>query len=199
MISAYRSGTSPVHRMPTGIKLISFIGMSLVIAAVVTDLWQVVAALTFVMTAYALAGLDARVLTRQVLAVRWVIVFMLVPQLLFLPALVAASNTARVALIIVLAALFTITTRVPDLLDAVERALVPLRRFGVRPEGVALALALTITSIPVLAGFASTIRDAQRARGIPAHRVSFAVPLLIMSLKHADDLADAVSARGIEP
>ena len=42
MISAYRSGTSPVHRMPTGIKLISFIGMSLVIAAAVADLWQVV-------------------------------------------------------------------------------------------------------------------------------------------------------------
>ncbi|CAD5997972.1 energy-coupling factor transporter transmembrane protein EcfT [Agreia sp. COWG] len=198
MISMYRSGTSLVHRLPTGIKLISFLGVSLVIATTVTNPWHIVAALTFVMAAYALAGLDVRVMTDQVLAVRWVILFMLVPQLLFLPAHVAVTNTARVALIVVLAALFSITTRIPDLLDAAERALAPLRRFGVRPESVALTFALTITSVPVLAGFASTIRDAQRARGIPAHRVSFAVPLLIMSLRHADDLADAISARGIE-
>jgi biotin transport system permease protein len=103
-----------------------------------------------------------------------------------------------VVLILVLAALFTMTTRIPDLLDAAERAASPLRRVGIRPESVALLLGLSITSIPVIAGLAATVRDAQRARGISAHRVTFAVPLLIMSLKHADDLADAVNARGIE-
>ena len=123
---------------------------------------------------------------------------MLVPQMVFLSALDAVSNTARVVLILVLAALFTMTTRIPDLLDAAERAASPLRRVGIRPESVALLLGLSITSIPVIAGFAATVRDAQRARGISAHRVTFAVPLLIMSLKHADDLADAVNARGIE-
>ncbi|WP_052521647.1 energy-coupling factor transporter transmembrane component T family protein [Agreia bicolorata] len=185
--------------MPTGLKLVCFIGASLAIATTTTSLWQVISALTFVMTGYACAGLSARVLASQVVAARWIILFMLAPQLLFLPAIDAVTNTARVALIVILAALFTLTTRIPDLLDATERACAPFRRFGIRPEAVALVLALTITSIPVIAGFAATIRDAQRARGIPPHRLSFAVPLLIMSLKHADDLADAVSARGIEP
>jgi biotin transport system permease protein len=195
----YRSGTSPLHRLPPGLKLIGFIGTSLVIAATATNLWAIVAASTFVVTGYALADLDVRVMIKQILEIRWLILFTLVPQVLFLPVLDAVTNTARVALVVVLAALFTITTRIPDLLDAVERGSAPLRRFGIRTEGAALSLALTMTSIPVLGGFAATIRDAQRARGIPAHRVSFAVPLLIMSLKHADDLADAVSARGIEP
>lgn len=198
MISMYRSGTSPLHRLPPGIKLIGFIGISLVIAATTTSMWHVIAASTFVMTGYALAGLGLRALMSQIVEVRWVTVFMLVPQLLFLPALDAVTNTARVVLILVLAALFTMTTRMPDLLDAAERAASPLRRIGIRPESVALLLALSITSIPVIAGLAATVRDAGRARGIPAHRVSFAVPLLIMSLKHADDLADAVSSRGIE-
>jgi len=198
VISVYRSGTSILHRLPPGLKLIGFIGTSLVIAVTTTHLLEVVAAATFVMTGYAAAGLGVRALTSQILAVKWVIVFMLVPQMVFLSALDAVSNTARVVLILVLAALFTMATRIPDLLDAAERAASPLRRVGIRPESVALLLGLSITSIPVIAGFAATVRDAQRARGISAHRVTFAVPLLIMSLKHADDLADAVNARGIE-
>lgn len=199
MITMYRSGTSPLHRIPAGLKLVGFIGVSLVIAATGTSVWGVVAASVVVIVGYAIAGLNARVVANQIVGVRWVILFMLVPQTLFLPALDAVTNTARVTLIVLLAALFTLTTRIPDLLDATERAISPFRRFGVRPEAVALALSLTVTSIPVIGGFAATVRDAQRARGIPAHRLIFAVPLLIMSLKHADDLADAVSARGIEP
>ncbi len=69
---------------------------------------------------------------------------------------------------------------------------------GVNPSRVALMLSMTITTIPVIAGFAAQIREAQRARGVPLAPLAFVVPLLIMTLKHSDDLADALTARGID-
>ena len=40
---------------------------------------------------------------------------------------------------------------------AIECVLGPLRRFGVAPEVVALLLSITITTIPVLAGFVNQV------------------------------------------
>jgi energy-coupling factor transport system permease protein len=58
--------------------------------------------------------------------------------------------------------------------------------------------------IPVLIRHAQNIRDAQRARGIPIegglrsifYLPAFAGPLLIQAFKFADELAEAMEARG---
>ncbi len=198
MILLYRHGRSLIHRMPAGLKVLAFTLIALAIALSAGNGWALPVAGVLAVCLYLLAGLGVGTLLRQILAVRWVIVVMLLTQVLFLPVLVAVTNTGRVLVVIVLAALITLTTRIPALLDATERALAPLRRFGVNPASIGLLLALTITAIPVITGFAAAIRDAQRARGAPVRLRTFAVPLLVMSLKHSDDLADALTARGIE-
>ncbi len=198
MILLYRHGKSLIHRMPAGLKVLAFTLIALAIALSAGNGWTLPVAGVLAVCLYLLAGLGVGTLLRQILAVRWVIVVMLLTQVLFLPVLVAVTNTGRVLVVIVLAALITLTTRIPALLDATERALAPLRRFGVNPASIGLLLALTITAIPVITGFAAAIRDAQRARGAPVRLRTFAVPLLVMSLKHSDDLADALTARGIE-
>jgi biotin transport system permease protein len=109
-----------------------------------------------------------------------------------------AANIVRVVAVILLANLVTLTTRTDDLVDAIERALAPLRHLRVNPGRVALMLSMTITTIPVIAGYAAQIREAQRARGVPVAPLAFVVPLLVMALKHADDLADALTARGVD-
>lgn len=198
MIMLYRHGRSLIHRMPAGLKVLVFTLIALAIALSAGSGWALPVAGVLAVCLYLLAGLGVGTLLRQILAVRWVIVVMLLTQVLFLPVPVAVTNTGRVLVVIVLAALITLTTRIPALLDATERALAPLRRFGVNPASIGLLLALTITAIPVITGFAAAIRDAQRARGAPVRLRTFAVPLLVMSLKHSDDLADALTARGIE-
>ena len=196
MIALYTPGTSPLHRMPAGPKVLVFMAITLTISLTAGLLWSLLLAVLLVCVGYLLSGLGVRQLARQVVAARYLVAVMLITQLIFLPPLVAVANTGRVLAVVVLAALVSLTTRVPALIDATERALGPLRRFGVNPASVGLLLALTITTIPVIAAFATTIRDAQRARGVPVRLVTFTVPLLIMSLKHSDDLADALAARG---
>jgi biotin transport system permease protein len=198
MIVLYVPGSSVLHRAPAGLKVIAFAILALAIALTARNVWALAAAGCLTVVLYLIAGFGPRILLRQVYAARWIVLVMLVTQVIFLPIPVAATNTGRVLVVIVLAALITLTTRIPALLDATERALAPLRRFAVNPAAVGLLLALTITAIPVIGGFAADIREARRARGAPTRLQTFVVPLLVMSLKHSDDLADALAARGIE-
>ena len=198
MIGLYHPGTSLLHRTPAGVKVLVFAALTLAIALTAGGAWTLPAAGCLTATLYLLAGLGIRSLLRQFCAARWIVLVMLATQVIFLPVLVALTNTGRVLIVIVLAALITLTTRIPALLDATERALAPFRQFGVNPAAIGLLLALTITAIPVIGGFAADIREAQRARGAPVRLQRFVVPLLVMSLKHSDELADALTARGIE-
>ncbi|MGG7509449.1 CbiQ family ECF transporter T component [Plantibacter sp. YIM 135249] len=198
MIALYRPGTSPLHRMPTGPKVLVVLALILLVSIVPHTLWTLLAAFGLVIVGYLLGGLGIGALLRQVLVVRWLIVITLGAQLLFLTIPQATTNTARVLIAVLLAALLTLTTRTSALLDATERALGPLRRFGVDPSRIGLLFAMTITIIPVIGSFATTILEAQRARGVPLRPQTFVVPLLVMSMKHADDLGDAMVARGIE-
>ncbi len=72
------------------------------------------------------------------------------------------------------------------------------------PYPFAFVLTASMQFIPILARRASSIRDAQRARGIPLdsgfriirHLPALAGPLLIQAFKLADELAEAMEARG---
>jgi biotin transport system permease protein len=197
MIALYRPGTSLLHRMAAGPKILVFAAVALLLSLLPVTVWTVVAAYAVVAVAYVLSQVGIREFGHQLYTIRWMVVVMLIPQFIFLTPLAAVTTTSRVVAVILLAALITLTTRVPDLLDAVERSLGPLRRFGVDPTAIGLLFALTITAIPVIRGFAFTIREAQRARGARPRLSIFVVPLLVLSLKHADDVADALTARGV--
>jgi biotin transport system permease protein len=198
MIALYRPGDSILHRMPAGVKLVAFGVIAIAVSILGATPIGLAIAATLTIVLYFVGGFGPREMLRQVLVIKWVIVVMLVTQLIFLTAVTALSNTGRVVVVVVLAALLTLTTRVPAVLNSVERGLAPLRRVGGNPAAVGLVLALTITAIPVIARFATDIREAQRARGVQVGPHTAIVPLLVLSLKHADELAESLAARGVE-
>jgi energy-coupling factor transport system permease protein len=78
-----------------------------------------------------------------------------------------------------------------------------LLKMGV-PYPFAFVLSASMQFVPVLVRQLGNIRDAQRARGIPIegglslliHLPALAGPLLIQAFKFADELAEAMEARG---
>lgn len=95
-----------------------------------------------------------------------------------------------------LANLVTMTTRLEDMIDCVERATAPLARFGMRPKVLAVAIALVIRFTPVLMDKASQLGQAWRARS--ARRVNWRIvlPISLMALDDAERVAEAIRARG---
>lgn len=109
----------------------------------------------------------------------------------------AAEILLRVAALMAFALAVTLTTRTSDLIQVCERALYPLDRLGWIDAGrVALALALTLRFIPEIWRNYQDIREAQAARGLSRNALALTVPLLVRTLKRADEVGDAIDARG---
>lgn len=197
MLSLYRPGTGLLHRMPAGPKALALAAVVLGLSFLPSAWWAAGVAVAVAALGYAVAGLGAGTLLRQLAALRWLLAVTAVVQLLFVPPEAAVANTSRVLATILLASLLVLTTRLADLLEAVERLLAPATRWGVAPERASLLLAITITTVPVLARLGSGVREAQRARGAAASLARFVIPFLVVSLKHADELGEALTARGV--
>jgi biotin transport system permease protein len=195
-LGLYEPGTGPLHRTPAGPKL-----AGLLVLVTVTVLLGSSVALAVLAGAVAVGYAVEQVpphrlgqLLRTLVPVLVVVVALQAWLLGWAPAAVAGL---RLAVAIGAAALFTLTTRVDAVVAAVERALGPLRRLGVRPDRVGLAVGLTVAAVGALSAIAGEVREAARARGADRSVTAFAVPFLVRTLRHADELGEALAARGI--
>jgi biotin transport system permease protein len=196
-LGLYRPGTSLVHRTPAGIKLVLLL-VAGAVSIFVHDAWQVGVVLAVVVALYLVSGFSLVQLARQARPLLWVLVVVGAFHLLVNGWEEAAVVVGVILALVLLAGLVTLTSTTTALVDSLVTALRPARRLGVDADRVGLLLALSIRSVPVVAGLAMEVRDAQRARGLTSSARAFAVPLIIRALRHADRLGEALVARGID-
>lgn len=188
----YWPGTSVPHRCPAGVKLL------LLAVLLVVTLRYPVAMLVPTAALYVLARIPWRVAWSSVRPL-WILLLVTgVFQVLTLGWHRAVDVVCGLLVSVALAGLVTLTTRVDAMLDVLARMLRPLRRVGVDPFRVALLLALTIRCVPMLAGIVSSVREAQLARGAGRNPLALAVPVVVRTLRAADALGEALTARGLD-
>jgi biotin transport system permease protein len=195
-MNTYRPGRSWLHVLPASVKLAG-LAAGMVAVLLVDSPAGIAAAAGVTVLLYLTAGM-VRALPAQAWSLRWLVAGLVTLQVLTSGWAAAVVVTGRVVVAVGLAGLITLTTRVVDLLDVLERVLRPLRRLRVDSERVALVLALAIRVVPVVAGLAAEVRDAQRARGLRGSVRAYAVPLVVRTLRHADALGEALVARGLD-
>lgn len=197
MLSLYYPANSLLHRAPTSLKLLLLALGSIALFFLPNSYWSLLV-VGIPVLGYLIARLPLRLLGTDVLRMALLLVFLLITQLIFNEPEVAATVIARLTTIILAAQLFTRTTRIKHLITTVERLTTPLKPLGVNPYKVALAVALMLSALGQIMGFIRQVRDAQRARGVRLAPWSWVVPVLVLSLKHADDVADALTVRGLD-
>ncbi|UEA59706.1 energy-coupling factor transporter transmembrane protein EcfT [Gordonia otitidis] len=197
-LGTYRPGSSLVHRLSPGVKLLGLAAGILAITLCVRSLPALAIAAAAVTVVYGLAGIGPVTAWRQFRPTLWILVFVLVFQLIFTDWRRAVLVTGILALSVLLAAIVSLTTRTTDMLDSMTHAMAPLRRLGVRTDLIAIALALTIRTIPLIVEIAGQVDEARRARGLrPGARILVA-PIVIAALRTADGFAESLSARGLD-
>lgn len=197
MLSLYHPGTGLWHRMPPGRKVLLLVALVLVVSLLPATWISSAVAAGLCLLCYAVPGTGWRQLRRQVWALRLLVVLSFAGQAIFLGLEAATIGTVRITAAVVLAALLALTTQVTALLEVFERALAPLRVIGRDPGRAALLLVVAFGAVPTLLRLAQQVREAQRARGAGRGIRPFAVPFLVLALKHADELGDALAARGV--
>lgn len=195
--SAYIPGSSPLHRMPAGAKTLVLIGFLLLTAILVRSIPWALATLGVTIAAYALARITPRQALSQLIAP--------LPILLLLAVLLwwrtdftqAAVNFLVILSAVSLAILLTMTTRVSDMMDALETALRPLERFGLPVDAITLAMSLTMRLIPLQMQTVKEVLDARKARRGGASILAFGVPVIVRSLLRARAIGEALMSRGV--
>ncbi|MCV7433397.1 energy-coupling factor transporter transmembrane component T family protein [Mycolicibacterium bacteremicum] len=198
MLGHYRPGASWLHRLPAGVKLVGLGAIIIVMTVLVDSPARLAVAAVAVVSAAVTARLSVWALIVQLRQVLWVVGVIFILQVVLTDWRRALVVCGVLLLAVTLAAMVTLTTRTTAMLDAATRAMTPLARFGFPVRQVAVALALTIRSIPLVVEIIGKVDEARRARGLRiTPRIVF-VPVIVGALRAADDFNEAMIARGID-
>ena len=198
MLGLYIHRDSVIHDLAPGVKML-VLALSAV-ALIAVDDWRVLGAiLAAVLALFAVARLPAREVAAQLRPVLFLGLFFFVIHWLLVSWQSGLVTVLRFTILVSLAVLITLTTRISDMVDALESGLRPLRVLGVNPAKVSLMISLAIRFVPLLIDLVREIQAAQRSRGLERSVTAVAVPLIVKTLRMASVLTDAIDARGYDP
>ena len=111
----------------------------------------------------------------------------------------------RIISLILVSSILTFTTTPPDLTDALERIMKPLKFFRVRVSEVAMMMTIALRFVPTFLEETDKIMSAQKSRGADLESggitrrvkalIPILIPLFVSSFKRAYDLAIAMECR----
>jgi biotin transport system permease protein len=198
MLGLYIDRDSALHALAPGVKMLALALSALALIAV--EDWRVLTAvLAAVFGLFAVARLPAREVAAQLRPVLFLALFFFAVHALLVSWQSGLVTVLRFTILVSLAVVITLTTRVSDMVDALGSALRPLRFIGVNPAKISLMISLAIRFVPLLVDLVREIRAAQQARGLERSVTAVAVPLIVKTLRMASVLTDAIEARGYDP
>ncbi len=197
-LSFYLPGHSVLHKMPTWVKFFLLISFSIAFYAIYDlRVLAFILALAITLVAY------VKVPVRRLKAMFLLPLFMVLLFSLF-SAFVNDLNAGlltffRLTSLVIIAACVTVTTKIEDFMEFVENLLLPLSFIPfIKPKTVSMTLSLTLRFIPEIFKLGMDIKEAQAARGLKSSPIAFIVPLIVLTLKRADDISDAIDARMLD-
>ena len=115
----------------------------------------------------------------------------------------------RLLIMVSITTILTVSTKPMDLTMAIEDLLGPLRVFKVPSHEIAMIISNALRFIPTLIDEANRIMKAQASRGVDFEEgslkekissiLALIIPLFASSFQRAEELADAMEARGYVP
>lgn len=110
----------------------------------------------------------------------------------------AMVTTLRLSALMMAGAAVTATTTVSAFIETITRWATPLERAGLaKASDIGLAVGLVVRFVPEILTRYEAIREAHRARGLRPKIATILGPLVIATLRDADNIAQAIDARGI--
>jgi len=224
-IGTYIPGNSLVHRINPLAKIISMI-IILIGIFIITDVRVYLVCLVLVAILVKMANMSFFKLLKRLRILLFMTFFLFFvnafviqtgPELFrigfFSLHLDALNQTVmillRLVLMVMISSLLTMTTKPLDLTLGLEQMFSPLKRFGFPAHELAMMISIALRFIPVLVEETNKIMIAQTSRGVDFNSskfkekitaiISLLIPLFTSAIKRAEDLADAMEARGYSP
>ena len=206
MLTLYISQPTWLHTRPAGQKLLALAVTSVGLLPV-SDLAIASSALVCALVLYVSLGkAGLRRLAQSLKTLAWLVAFIGGAQVLIAsiqgslssPLLINVAVTMmKLATLVLLAELVTITTPLQALLAAIEPLLRPLKLLGLSSARLALGIGLLVRMASLQRGTWQQLRQAYQVRGVQRPGPRLITPSLRAGLRQADQMARALSARRV--
>lgn len=215
-------GNSLIHRLDARIKLLSLIVL-LVAIAKTDSLIGYAIVITLTASVITLSGITVKTAVGSAYRMYLFFIFIFLMNACFFSmentwfsfwiihpspdgAIQGLNVVCRVFLVLVLSNVLTCTTSPMEITNSLESLFSPLRLVKIPTDQIAMIISVAIQFIPVLFEEADMIRKAQTARGATfdspklrekaAAVMPLAIPIFIGAFRRADELSQAMEARG---
>jgi len=219
-IGQYYPGDSIIHRLDPRVKITAAL-IYMTCLFVVNNYWGYLMVITAGLAALKLSRIPAGFFIKGLRPVFLLLIITFLLNLFLTPgtavfelrffrvtkegAALGFYMAVRLAMLIVVASLVSLTTTPVNLTEGIEKLLRPFRKIGVPAHELAMMMTIALRFIPTLIEEADKIIRAQMARGAVFDEgnliqrikniIPVVVPLFVGALRRADELATAMEAR----
>ena len=224
-LGQYMPLDSVVHKMDPRSKIMIMLFLMVAIFIPAGVLGYVIIGIFILLSLY-LSKLNIKYALRTMKPMLWMMAFLLVINLLviktgtplfsikgFIIYSDAVNQTlyivVRLMLMVIITTVLTATTKPLDLTLGIEKLLKPFEKVGVPAHIIAMMISIALRFIPTLIEETQRIMNAQASRGVDLEDgsinkkimaiLSLIVPLFVSAFDRADQLANAMEARGYDP
>lgn len=197
MQSLYVEGESALHRLSPRTKIFALFLLGLVLF--ISDNIPLLAiAMLLTVLAYRSVGLLLKESAMRLKPIFLTIAFVALFTLVFNPWHDALVTLLRLTALMLFAAAVTATTTITQFMDEITALARPVERTGlVKADDIGLAVGLVLRFVPEIIARYHAIGEAHAARGLKLRPTTMLIPLIILTLRDADNIAAAIDARGI--
>lgn len=196
LFGLYVPGSTWLHRLGTGAKYLLLLLLTVPALALAHPLVSAVA-LAASVALLATTGISPRAALSLPLGLLVLLAVLVGYQLLVGRPDLAVAVAANLVTAIYASRLLTLTTPAAVLVDALVGFLRPLRRVGLDPEVIGLAVAVMVRSVPLLLDTFGQVRQAARARGRERNLFALITPVVVRAVGQAHATGAALAARGL--
>jgi len=193
--SLYLPGNTSLHRASAGLKLaVLAVGSTALMWVHSPSLLLVACVLVCLSVPW--AGASSQQVWQQLRPLVWLLFVLGGLSAWSHGVLQALEMILRLFTLVLAALVVSMTTPLTQMMQVVVCLMGPFERLGwVNADKVALGFGLTLRLIPELGLQWQDIREAQLARGLTPSPLTMGVPMLLRTLRRADEIAEAIDAR----
>ena len=143
---------------------------------------------------------------KTLFSIKWLLLFILIINLIVGSNLeVTIITMFRLIFVVLYTSILTLTTPPTEITYGLEKLFLPLKLIGIPVNKMALSISLALRFIPTIIDQGNKIIKSQASRGIDYYNSnlkgkilaikSLIIPMFVLSIKKADDLADSMEVR----
>ena len=196
----YVDKSSIIHNLDARLKLIYVVLLSILVFFI-HNLKEIIILSAFITTILSLSRISLNSLIKNLRPFYFASIFILIMYLLFARSQLIFGILAiwRFLMLVLISLIFTFTTKISDMVTAIEKLTKPLKTFNIKPRNIATMISIAIRFVPSMFVAMEKTREAMISRLADFKKIKhinrFMVVMLEKMLRSASNLSDAMQAR----